>query len=293
MRLAGLCSCVFAATVFGHDPVLAETVGTAISIKTKVAAEQTGAQRVLTVGAGVAQDEMIQTDDSGNAQLKFVDETLLVIGPSSSIKLDKILFAPNRKAKTFVLEAVAGAFRFASGKSSHSAYEIHTPIATIGVRGTQFAFGIQGDEVTVVVTQGSVSSCIRATARCVTAAAGNTIVSTPSGAVVRRTLGGVRNVLRTVLTLPTTSPVDRKRHTSHIPTARICAMRCRRYGRSTGRRRASTERFLQSILAQAPLRSLTRPADCQPWAEGCRARAGRQARAHCRAPAERRRAYPD
>src|SRR6266446_6664587 len=55
MRLAGLCSCVFAATVFGHDPVLAETVGTAISIKTKVAAEQTAAQRVLTVGAGVAQ----------------------------------------------------------------------------------------------------------------------------------------------------------------------------------------------------------------------------------------------
>ena len=177
MRLAGLCSCVFAATVFGHDPVLAETVGTAISIKTKVAAEQTGAQRVLTVGAGVAQDEMIQTDDSGNAQLKFVDETLLVIGPSSSIKLDKILFAPNRKAKMFVLEAVAGAFRFASGKSSHSAYEIHTPIATIGVRGTQFAFGIQG----------------------------NTIVSTPSGAVVRRILGAVPNVLRTVLTLPTPS----------------------------------------------------------------------------------------
>ena len=89
MRLAGLCSCVFAATVFGHDPVLAETVGTAISIKTKVAAEQTGAQRVLTVGAGVAQNEMIQTDESGNAQLKFVDETLLVIGPSSSIKLDR------------------------------------------------------------------------------------------------------------------------------------------------------------------------------------------------------------
>jgi FecR protein len=205
MRLAVPCSCVFAATVFGHDPVLAETVGTAISIKTKVAAEQTGAQRVLTVGAGVAQDEMIQTDDSGNAQLKFVDETLLVIGPSSSIKLDKILFAPNRKAKMFVLEAVAGAFRFASGKSSHSAYEIHTPIATIGVRGTQFAFGIQGDEVTVVVTQGSVSSCIRATARCVTVAAGNTIVSTPSGAVVRRTLGAVPNVLRTVLTLPTPS----------------------------------------------------------------------------------------
>jgi hypothetical protein len=34
--------------------------------------------------------------------LKFIDETLLVIGPGSSIKLDKILFTPDQKAKTFV-----------------------------------------------------------------------------------------------------------------------------------------------------------------------------------------------
>ena len=72
MRLAGLCSCVFAATVFGHDPVLAETVGSAISIKTKVAAEQTGAQRVLIVGAGVAQNEMIQTDDPAMPSLNLL-----------------------------------------------------------------------------------------------------------------------------------------------------------------------------------------------------------------------------
>jgi hypothetical protein len=207
MRLFDLYSCALAATVSGLSPALADAVGTAISIKTNVAVEQPGEMRVLTVGAGVAQDETISTDDSGNAQLRFVDETLLVIGPSSSIKLDKMLFTSNRKAKTFVLEAVAGAFRFTSGKSNHNAYEIQTPIATIGVRGTQFAFGIQGDEVTIVVTQGSVTSCIRGTAapaaRCVNATAGNTIVSTPAGAVVRRTLGAVPNVLRTVLTLPT------------------------------------------------------------------------------------------
>ena len=246
MRLVGLCSCVFAATVFGHDPVLAETVGTAISIKTKVAAQQTGAQRVLTVGAGVAQDEMIQTDDSGNAQLKFVDETLLVIGPSSSIKLDKILFAPNRKAKTFVLEAVAGAFRFASGKSSHSAYEIHTPIATIGVRGTQFAFGIQG----------SVSSCTRATARCVNVAAGNTIVSTPSGAVVRRTLGAVPNVLRTVLTLPTPS--------RQLPDLRDAMQAIRPLDRPA----QGLNRALPSIDPQASAPSIPNPAGGLPTLGG-------------------------
>jgi hypothetical protein len=174
-----------------------------------VAAELPGEMRVLTAGAGVSQDEIIRTDESGNAQLKFVDETLLTIGPSSSIKLDKVLFTPERKAKTFMLEAMVGAFQFATGKSNHRTYEIRTPVATIGVRGTRFAFAIRGDEVTIVVTQGSVTSCSRGTVaaapRCVDAAAGNTIVSTPAGTVVRRTLGAVPDVLRTVLTLPATN----------------------------------------------------------------------------------------
>lgn len=198
--------CAVTATVFWLAPASAGNIGTAISVKTQAALEQPGETRMLAVGAGVSQDATVRTDVTGNAQLKFIDETLLVIGPSSSIKLDKILFTPDRKAKTFVLQATAGAFRFATGKSNHSAYAIETPVATIGVRGTQFAFGIRGDELTIVVTQGTVRSCTRATpaaaAQCVNAAAGNTIVSTPAGSVVRRTVGAVPDVLRTVLTLP-------------------------------------------------------------------------------------------
>ena len=199
-------SYALAVSLSGLAPALADNIATAISVQTQAAAEQSGGMRVLAVGAGLAQEETIRTDQSGAARLKFVDETLLVMGPSSQIKLDKFVFDPNRKAKNFVLEATIGAFRFVTGKSNHSAYQIRTPVAIIGVRGTQFAFGIEGNEVTIVVTQGSVTSCTRATAaaaaRCVNAAAGNTIVTTPAGSVVRRTLGAIPNVLRTVLTLP-------------------------------------------------------------------------------------------
>jgi hypothetical protein len=188
------------------SPALAGNIGTAISVKTEAAIEQPGETRVLTVGAGVSQAATVHTDPAGSAQLKFIDETLLVIGPSSSIKLDNVLFNPDRRAKTFVLEAIAGAFRFTTGKSNHDAYAIQTPVATIGVRGTRFAFGIRGDEVTIVVTQGTVTSCPRGApagaARCVEASAGNTIVSTPAGAIVRRTLGAIPDQIRTVLALP-------------------------------------------------------------------------------------------
>jgi hypothetical protein len=200
-------SSLVAAAIAGVTPALADNVATAISVKTNAAAEQPGGTRALAPGSGLVQDETIRTDQSGSAQLRFVDDTSLVIGPKSAVKLDRFVFDPNRSAKKFVLEATVGAFRFATGKSNHNAYEIRTPVATIGVRGTRFAFGIEGDEVTIVVTQGSVRSCIAGTAvaaaaRCVTARAGNTIVSTPAGAVVRQTLGAVPNVLRTVLTLP-------------------------------------------------------------------------------------------
>jgi hypothetical protein len=207
LKTSSIRSSVVAAAMAGATPAFADNVATAVSVKTNAAAEQPGATRALAPGAGVVQDETIRTDQSGSAQLKFVDDTSLVVGPKSAVKLDKFVFDPNRSAKKFVLEATVGAFRFATGKSNHNAYEIRTPVATIGARGTQFAFGIEGDEVTIVVTQGTVRSCIAGTAvapatRCVTARAGNTIVSTPAGAVVRRTLGAVPAVLRTVLTLP-------------------------------------------------------------------------------------------
>src|SRR5262249_11181989 len=66
---------------------LASNIGTAISVKTEAAIEQPGETHTLTLGAGVSQNATVYTDQSGSAQLKFIDETLLVIGPSSSIKL--------------------------------------------------------------------------------------------------------------------------------------------------------------------------------------------------------------
>jgi hypothetical protein len=57
----------------------------------------------------------------------------------------------------------------------------------------------------LVVTEGTVTSCtLGAARRCISAAAGNTIVATPTGATVRRTTGGVPALLRSVLVLPST-----------------------------------------------------------------------------------------
>jgi hypothetical protein len=202
LRHPGLLAIVWLLGFF-TTAALADTVARTTSVKANAKAEHGGAEKVLASGAELAQDEVVKTDRSGTVHLKFLDETQLMVGPASTIKLDKFVFNPNRRAREFVLSAVRGAFRFTSGLSDRNAYQVETPVATIGVRGTQFALGLERARAIIVVTQGSVRACTRAAApRCATAGAGNTIVVEPPRISVRRTLGVVPPLLRTVLTLP-------------------------------------------------------------------------------------------
>jgi hypothetical protein len=202
------------------NEVSAEPIATAITVKTSTTSELSGQRRELAAGGSLAQDEVIKTDRAGNASLRFIDDTSLTVGPASTIKLDKFVFNPDRKASEFVLGATRGVFRFATGHSEHRAYEIVTPVAVIGVRGTQFAFGLEGNRMTLVVTQGTVRSCtVNTPRRCVNAAAGNTIVATPSGAIVRRSTGNIPPLLRAVLVLPASRVRATQNRTRTIPAS--------------------------------------------------------------------------
>jgi len=50
--------------------------------------------------------------------------------------LDRFVYNPESNANEFVLSITKGVLRFATGKLSSDSYEIHTPVSTIGVRGT-------------------------------------------------------------------------------------------------------------------------------------------------------------
>ena len=196
--------------MFFTNGALAETVGRTTSVKANAKAERSGAEKVLAGGEEVVENETLKTDHSGNVHLKFIDETQLTVGPASTVKLDKFVFNPNHRAHEFVLTAARGVFRFTTGLSDHRAYQVETPVAVIGVRGTQFALGLERNRGTIIVTQGVVRACTRVAApRCATAAAGNTIIIEPPRISVRRTLGFVPPFLRTVLTLPPTTPRSR------------------------------------------------------------------------------------
>ena len=90
---------------------------------------------VLMPANPIYSGDRITTDAIGNAQIKFRDDTKLVVGPNSALVIDAFVFNKDDTARQVSISALKGAFRFISGKSPKDVYRITTPTATIGVRG--------------------------------------------------------------------------------------------------------------------------------------------------------------
>jgi hypothetical protein len=137
----------------------ADAIGRVTDVARKTTADAAGAHRELDLGSDVAARDTVVTDKVGKAALRFVDDTQLSIGPNSSVRLDDFVFSRPSDPSSFVIRATRGAFRFATGRGDHDAYRIHTPTATLGVRGTQFDVKIEGKQVRVSVIEGEVVLC--------------------------------------------------------------------------------------------------------------------------------------
>ena len=90
---------------------------------------------ILQPASPVFSGDHIITDALGLVQVKFRGDTKLVVGPNSMMVIDAFVFNSDNTARQVSINAVRGAFRFITGKSSKDAYSITTPTATIGVRG--------------------------------------------------------------------------------------------------------------------------------------------------------------
>lgn len=147
----------------------ATETGTAVGVRPAAkAADGDGGGRTLRVGSDVAVGETVITDRNGQVQILFADDTRLVVGPGSSLLIEKYLLRGNQTADKFAINALSGSFRFITGKSPKAAYEVRTPTATIGVRGTAFDFTIDRFNLTtLVLLHGAVRLCTL-DGRCIT-----------------------------------------------------------------------------------------------------------------------------
>jgi hypothetical protein len=124
--LLGLC-----ATSFAQD----SKIGSAKSTKNQVEGVVSGKAGALLTGGDVFPNETVRTGQAAIADLVFLDNTNLTVGPVSEVKLDKFVYDPNGSNGAVVVQVTRGAFRFVTGTQDKRAYQIKTPFGTLGIRG--------------------------------------------------------------------------------------------------------------------------------------------------------------
>ncbi len=105
----------------------------------------------------LVQDEGLRTDAKSLIQVQFVDGSQLSVEESSEMVLSEYVF--DGSAATGLINLNDGLFHFNSNGRADQGVKLRTPVATIGVRGTEFLVHVDGDNVTIIdILSGAVSA---------------------------------------------------------------------------------------------------------------------------------------
>ena len=111
----------------------AETrIGVAASTKANADGITAGNSQALSPGSELYANETVRTGNLGQADLVFVDQTNLTVGPTSEVLLDKFVYDQTGAKGNVVFQATRGAFRFVTGTQDHRAYAVNTPYGSLG-----------------------------------------------------------------------------------------------------------------------------------------------------------------
>jgi opacity protein-like surface antigen len=135
-------------------------IGTTVAVTNTVTLESGTIKQPLSKGTVVHQDEIIITGIGAKAEVELRDQTKLAVGPEARLVLDRFVYDPNASSASVSLKVSKGAFRFLTGLAPKDSYEIRTPAAFVGTRGTVFDLYVGGGgETAVLLLQGAVEVC--------------------------------------------------------------------------------------------------------------------------------------
>jgi VCBS repeat-containing protein len=96
-----------------------------------------GSKVGLGLGAAVYQGDVVETGVGSAVAITFTDRTVLSLGDSARMTLDKFVYSQGGAANGTVINFVQGTFTFIAGQVAPTGdMRIETPVATMGIRGT-------------------------------------------------------------------------------------------------------------------------------------------------------------
>lgn len=159
-KLLMLSQFLMAAVVLIAHPVYAdEPAGkTTLVIGTAYVIKSDSSNEVLRSGSDIFSGDQIVTRSNGHVHIRFKDKGLVSIRPESKLYIEQYDFnsdAPDKS--TIKLHLEKGVARSVSGtgaKAARDRFRMNTPIAAIGVRGTDFVVSASSDNIRAIVNEG-------------------------------------------------------------------------------------------------------------------------------------------
>ncbi len=172
LRVAyGFC---LAGTVLGLTSAAAQAAG--IGTVTDVVNEAFhtppgGSELPAKVDDALVADETLRTGDESTIAVRFIDGSELNIEAGSEVVLSDYVYDTQTATSSGAIELNNGLFHFNSNNVPDSGIALVTPVATIGIRGTEFLVTVAKDVTVVDILDGEVEVAPRKkggqAARCV------------------------------------------------------------------------------------------------------------------------------
>ena len=155
-------SLLFTATaVLLCSGALAEDVGTVAATRGTAEIGRAGTHSAAAVGQPVQLGDELRTGSDGQLRVVFRDDSVIDLAENSSLVVDRQVFDPSASSFSSLMRLVTGKARaFVSEyyRTPGAAYEVQTPTAVAGVRGTSFlvAYDPTQDNTDVVGIHGQI-----------------------------------------------------------------------------------------------------------------------------------------
>ena len=135
----------------------ARPIGVVEQVIGEVRAERAdGASVILTEGSSVFQGDVVTTGPGARLGIRFADDTAFAMEGDGRMVLDELVYDAGSGSGSASFSILQGAFVFVTGQIAQSdpdSFEVTTPLATIGVRGTVFG-GVLGERLDVYFDDG-------------------------------------------------------------------------------------------------------------------------------------------
>ena len=116
----------------------------------------------VTSGLNLQVGDRLLTSGNGHIHVRFVDGALVSLRPASTLSIKEYRYDAQSPANSEVrFELEQGVVRAISGQAAESAkdkFRLNTPLAAIGVKGTDFVVEASSATVNAIVTQGPCST---------------------------------------------------------------------------------------------------------------------------------------